>query len=181
VQVTTIFEFADCLELLGGAVSCCRSDEDVALLQALISQAQIAIVMFCMAAELDKRRSATLPHIARTGWYSAWFGVKGSQVVPAAGPVPRCHEHDHNHDHESGRAAHRGKFPPGKREEAGDVVSELQSHKEASLKTDVDVDVDDADVQRVSETERTKRTFLQQLSQLSTVVSDKRGTFHPAD
>jgi hypothetical protein len=177
VQVTMIFDFADCLELLGGAMSCCRSDEDVALLQALISQAQIAIVMFCMAAELDKRHATTAPHIARTRWYSAWFGVKESQVVPAACPVSRCH--DHKHDHEGGRAGLREKFSHTKRGEAGDVVSELQSHNEASLKTDVDVD--DADVQRVSETERTKRTFLQQLSQLNAVLSDKRGTFHPAD
>jgi hypothetical protein len=91
VQVTTIFDLADCLEMLGGAVSCCRSHEDVALLQALISQAQIAIVMFC--------RSATLPHIARTGWNSAWFGVKGSQVVPATNHAAPRHGNDDSPDH----------------------------------------------------------------------------------
>jgi class 3 adenylate cyclase len=170
VQVTTIFDFVDCLELLGGAVSCCRSEDDVALLQALISQAQIAIVMFCMAAELDKRHSTTLPHIPRTRWYSAWFSVKESQVVPAADHAAPSHGNDHSPDHKqddclipmdgygTALTASFASHCSGKMEEA----------QESTLGIVRVLDEDCTDHEQiVSEVERTKRAFLTQLRKLT--------------
>jgi class 3 adenylate cyclase len=148
-KVRNVFEFTDCLELLSGMCGCCRNPTEVAQLQALIKQVQIAIVMFSMDYAMRHPAPSTLLQ---------WVGVCGGRscrVVPDAHLHAHEHHHALDHDGEPGHDA-RARMCPCKVEEARDTVS----HGTVT-------DPNDAELRGLTKEARTKKAFLRMLQEMS--------------
>jgi hypothetical protein len=174
LQVESVFDFVECLDLLSGAVNCCQNAQDAVALHGLITQAQIAIVMFTMNQGIERKK-----HHKRHFSLRPWAMICGGPcaVVPTDHDDHHEHDHDHDHDHGDGHV-HRhdhdqcdpnSRTCPCKQEEAEDADLERSYLARAGENPELA-----AEEKQINEEARTKKVFLRYLQEISDQLTETK-------
>jgi hypothetical protein len=179
LQVDSIFDFADCLDLLAGAVGCCQSVQDAVALHGLINQTQIAIVMLAMNQQVQMKINHKKKPLSLRPWAMICGGP--CAVVPTENDD---HEHEHHHDHDDHGDGHHHHHHhenddqcdpnthkcPCKQEEAEDAECErtflAHGGEEATRAAEEE--------KQLNEAARTKKAFLRYLQEISDQLADAK-------
>ena len=167
-QVKTVFDFVDCMEVLLGSIACCSTSAHANFLEDLVRQTQIAIVVFCMnegvLKDLKSKRKKLTSSLRRFELCMPCI----SAVVPMDST-----EFD-SFDHEEGsvrfKSSIQDKPEPQRKSsdpttaEGGSLRSSSKSNK--SAKFQAYAAAENENERFLSETDRTKKMFLIQLSQM---------------
>ena len=143
LQVTTIFDYSDCLDLLTGAVPCCETTWDVRVLLTMVKRAKLSVREF----ELGNRRVEGQSWLSRVYALFAVWSRSPSAVLP--------------------ETAVKAKY--GFR---SDEVSDTRPVRTSSISWDVSKD-SQSDAEDLGYQKRTKRMMLQQLSRLFNQLSEQ--------
>jgi hypothetical protein len=170
LRVETIFDFADCLDLLSGAVDCCATDADFAALLALVNQTQIAIVMFSMYSNLRKRGAgggggSSTKLTPRLFWL----------CDPMCSAMVAVDEHDHHHDHHHDHDHEHNHDHEHDHADARKCPCKVEEDEDAAAERSVNgTERDSVETPEENEAERTKRSFLRHLHEIGMSLKVRR-------
>ena len=145
LQVTTIFDYSDCLDLLTGAVPCCETTWDVRVLLRMVDRARVSVRAF----QLGNRSTTASSWLPKFFAMFTQFGRKLGAVVP-----------------ETTTSSKYGVL--------SDNMAQNLHSSGSSAGTDVSVRTREApDSEDLGYQKRTKRMMLQQLSRLFNQLSEQ--------
>jgi hypothetical protein len=115
-QVTSIYDFGDCLDLLTGCVVCCNTPYDVDTMLTLVNRTRIAIREFGVGPKADEPPSCVSRFLATLSSFGASDGSGTGRVVPGGSSYEEGHARIGYDARPGEHSLHAGAF--GKREDS---------------------------------------------------------------
>jgi hypothetical protein len=115
-QVTSIYDYGDCLDLLTGCVVCCNTPYDVDTMLTLVNRTRIAIREFGVGAKCDAPPSCVSRLLAVLSSFGASNGSGKGRVVPGGCSYEEGHARIGYDAHPVEHSLHAGAF--GKRDDS---------------------------------------------------------------